>query len=68
MQKGKQQSPTWQNRENIWISLQVKSNVAVLEEQVSDAVVAGKRQEIKKGDAVSTFTIIFNIRHDYEFQ
>lgn len=33
-----------------------------LKRQLFDAKVAGKRQEIKKGDAVSTLTIIFNMQ------
>lgn len=45
----KQKAPAWHDRENTSSnSLQVKSGMAVLEEQLSAAKAARKRQEIKR--------------------
>lgn len=57
-----QKAPAWQDRENIISnSLQVKSGVAALEEQLSAAKAARKRQEIKR-EMLCQYLVLFLIR------
>lgn len=61
LQNSRQKILTWQSRGNIiWNGLRVRAAVAVVERKTIDAEVLGKGRKLKREDAVSTFTIIFN--------